>query len=286
MAAGREHRRGSRETAAPRIRRVALLIVRAVGALALAALLAWGAVVSWAWLRTSDRLAVSTLVVEGVRRADATALLRNAGLEEGGNIFSVDLAGAVLAIEADTWVASASVSRELPSTLRVRVVEHEPVALVVLGALYAATSDGLLFRRIQPGDGLDLPLVTGLGEDVVQGENLGNNPGLSTALAVIEAWSRLGLSELAALSEVQVDRTGGEITWSVWTGEPAVEIRLGALAPDTAIRPVDASGATDLELRLSRVAQVLNELDRRRLHARVIDAGNRKQPELVAARID
>lgn len=281
-----QHRHKSRNRAAPGLRRAASLIVRVVGALAMAALLTWGAVVSWVWLRTSDHLAVETIRVEGVVRANPSLLVQRAGLSRGVNIFAVDLAGAALAIEADPWVASASVNRELPSTLHIQVTEHEPVAVVVDGGLYATTSEGLLFRRVLPGDDLDLPLITGLGGGVMQGEHRGDDTGLAVALSVVETWSRLGLDARAPLSEVHVDGSGGEITYDVWCGEPPVEVRLGALQVDAASRPVDPSGATDLELRLSRVAQVMDELHRRRVHARSIDAGNRHRPEWVAARIE
>jgi cell division protein FtsQ len=50
------------------------------------------------------------------------------GIGEGTNVFHLDAERVERAIEEDPWVASATVERDLPTTVVVHVVEREPVA--------------------------------------------------------------------------------------------------------------------------------------------------------------
>src|SRR3546814_10770851 len=58
-----------------------------------------------------------------------TTLVRALGLETGRPILAVDPAAARAALEALPWVASASVERQLPGTVYIRLTERAPLAL-------------------------------------------------------------------------------------------------------------------------------------------------------------
>ena len=60
--------------------------------------------------------------------------------------------------------------RKLPSTIVIDVVEREAAALVSVGSdLYLSTRQGDLFKKPEPGDPYDLPVISGTHtEDVVK----------------------------------------------------------------------------------------------------------------------
>jgi cell division protein FtsQ len=77
----------------------------------------------------ADRgLRVARIVPEGQVRTDGNAVNQMLAQYKYQNILSVELEEIRSRLERLPWVREASVARELPGTLRVRVVEHRPVA--------------------------------------------------------------------------------------------------------------------------------------------------------------
>lgn len=77
--------------------------------------------------------------VEGNRTLSPSEVSALAGVRDGTNVFHLDTAATEDALEADPWVASAEVERDLPATVILRVIERTPVA--VAGATVVA-ADG------------------------------------------------------------------------------------------------------------------------------------------------
>lgn len=259
------------------VRRLFVGALRAAAALVLAGGVAAGAVAGWNHLRSSGTFTLEEVAFEGVHRALPDGLVRRAGLTRGMHLFDIDLAAAASAMDDEPWVASARVSRVLPRTLRVTVVEHVPFALVAAGGLYVSDAEGLLFKRWDPADGLDLPVVTGLSGEAVAGGRRGNDPGFLAARALIEAHRAAGLEESAPLGEVSLRREGADLALTAWLGERPVEVRFGA---------VDPLDAESLEAKLARLRRVWDALEDRGARARSIDLGNRARPDWVAARVE
>jgi cell division protein FtsQ len=141
------------------------------------------------------------------------------------------------------------------------------VALVGLGGLYLVDERGQVFKRAAPGDGLDLPLVTGIDRDAWTDRRAEAEPLLAGALALLAAWSAEKLDVLAPISEVHVDADYG--TTVTTTG--GAEIRLGQ---------------RDLEAKLSRLTRLLPALEAEGRKTEVIHLDNRRHPEWVAVRFE
>jgi len=166
---------------APAFRFVGQGLLRRVGALAVLATLAGAVAWPGLWLRALAALiepvgavavgaletagpAVASIEVLGRERIGQEELLRAIGVAPGSPILSVDLDHVRLRLEALAWIETATVARQLPGILRVRVVERVPFALwqryghTVLidksGAVIAgadATAHGHLPRVVGPG---------------------------------------------------------------------------------------------------------------------------------------
>jgi cell division protein FtsQ len=99
------------------------------------------------------------ILVEGNVALSADAVASLAGVEPGTNVVHLDTETATQALESDPWVQEAVVSRDLPTTIVVRVIERAPVARSgadVVAAdgtiLPGATGEGLPSIAARVGD--------------------------------------------------------------------------------------------------------------------------------------
>ncbi len=114
------------------------------------------------YLRTSAALAVRCIEIQGTARTDADEIKRFAGLSEGQNIFSIDLQKAKRKLQEHPWIRKATVQRVVPDRLVVEVQEQQPAALIALDRLYLVNTKGEIFKRVQPGEQLNMVVITGI----------------------------------------------------------------------------------------------------------------------------
>lgn len=96
---------------------------------------------------------IARVEYEGQSRLPYEELTRLSGLEQGVNIFSVDLAQTCRRIGTSPWVREVTVRRALPSRLRVEIEERVPVALIKAnGELYLAAPDGVILGPASDAD--------------------------------------------------------------------------------------------------------------------------------------
>jgi cell division protein FtsQ len=236
------------------------------------AVLSGGAVVLAGWLVwrhgiEGDLLRIRALRFEGLSRVSAQELAELSPVRPGDHLFLADLGQAAAALARHPWVASVELRRRLPPALEIRVVERRAVAIVDLAGLYLVDDQGEVFKRAAPGDGLDLPVITGISrEDYV--ERRGEvEPLLQGALGLLARWRERGLAEKAPLSQLQIDPAYGAIAWA---GEQGFEVRLGH---------------GDIAEKLARLARVLAALEAEGQRPEVLHLDNRRRPDWVAARL-
>jgi cell division protein FtsQ len=250
---------GERRRKLARALRLVLPSVLAVGALAAAGAVTWRVAV------VGDALRLRDVAFLGLSRVRPEELLALSPVRRGDHLLAVDPAVVEAGLRRHPWVASAEVRRRLPHDLEVRVVERRAAAVAVLGDLYLVDGRGEVFKRAAPGDGLDLPVITGIEREAWIERREEIQPLLEGALALVEKWQALGLSERAAVAEIHVDADYGTTV----TTAAGTEIRLGQLA---------------LEDKLSRLSRLLSTLETEGRQAQVIHLDNRRHPEWVAVR--
>jgi cell division protein FtsQ len=204
------------------------------------------------FLQTSAALAVRQIEVNGTSRTRMDDLLRVAGLREGINIFSIDMERARLRLEQHPWVRSASVRRVVPDRLVLEIVEQRPVALVSLEGVYLVNPAGEIFKRFQPGEGVDLPVITGIDRS-----SMADDPALAQrriveALAMVELVDKTECLRGRQLAEVHLDEVMGT---SLLLDPGALTVRLGE---------------TVSRARLEALCQLFQELEQRGLAASTI----------------
>lgn len=109
---------------------------------------------------------VKQVLVSGVIHTDAQALRDAIGVDKGDSLVGFDAASARMAIEELPWVRMASVVRELPSTVRVDIYEHKPLARLKQDedTLWVINRDG--YQISEANESFDhLPILSGEGAD-------------------------------------------------------------------------------------------------------------------------
>jgi len=197
---------------------------RAALLLGVAAAMSGTGLLGWRFLTRGEALRIREIRFTGLSSADADELAELSPVKRGDNLVLADVEAVERAVLRQPWVTRAEVRRRWPPALEVRVTEREAVALVDLGSLYLVDAQGQVFKRAQPGDGLDLPLVTGFTRDDYVQRRADVEPLLGSALRVADAWAAAGLDRAWPLSEIHLDGADGV---TVYAGEEGLQVRLG-----------------------------------------------------------
>jgi cell division protein FtsQ len=203
-----------------------------VGSLAWAALV--GAREAHDYATTSPRFEVRALVYEPTAHVSDGRLRELMALQPGTNILALDLDDLAERVARDPWVARAEVIRELPDTVIVRVEEHEPVAVLLAGAFYLLDGDGKPFKRLERSERQQLPIVTGVGFQMLTQDPQESAARIERALDVIAAYQA---KHRPRLSEVHVGQAG-DVT--LYTAELGTELRLGRGQTEPRLARLDA----------------------------------------------
>jgi cell division protein FtsQ len=253
---------------APTTRAGVLSVLRAMVGIALVTGTSIG--VAWAARRhvlTSARFAIAAVDVSGSERRPAEAVAAESGLVVGSNVFAADLDTARAKILEDPWIADATLARRLPGTVLVRVTERKPAAMVALGDTFLASPDGEPFKKLEPGDPIDLPLVTGLRPENLVDDREGAMRTIRRAIDLAAEFEHGGLARRAPLEEVHV---GADGSFVLVVGRAAVELVLGG---------------PPFRRKLDQAARVLAELERRGAKADAIMLDNDTRPDRVVVRM-
>ncbi len=237
---------------------VAIVLSASVG-------VAWGA---RRYVMQSPRFAVRTITVDGNHRRAPATIASEANLAVGQNIFAIDLAQAGALVTQDPWVEAATVTRKLPSTVSIVVVEREAAALAAIaGEVYLVTRDGDPFKKVVGDDPSDLPVVTGILPAQIANDRKGVVLAIRRALDVAEEIERAGISKRYPVEELHLEKDGSLV---VTIGREGIALSLGQ---------------PPYRDKIEEGARILNEVARRKANASVIFLDNDAHPERVVVRM-
>jgi len=229
------------------------------------------------YVTTSPRFAVEQIVTTGGKRRSSDDLAALAGIERGKNVFAVDLAAARARLLADPWVSEAAVVRQLPRTMKIRVVEREAVGLVAAidasstfrsaSETFLVTSEGEVIKRLDAGDPTDLPVVTGMPLQQLTGDREGSSAIIQRALDLAGQYTRSPMAARMPLEEVRV-KPSGELVLLV--GKHVTELQMGV---------------PPYRRKLEQATRVMAELDRRGASAAALMLDNEARADRVVVRM-
>lgn len=217
---------------------------------------------------TSPRFAVKNIRVEGTVKRTPEQVSESAGLTIGMNIFSVDLASARRRLLQDPWVATAEVSRQLPSTLSISLTEREAAAVVAVDAdLYLCTHEGELFKKLDPDDPIGLVVISGLTGAQVANDRKSAISRVRSALELLGQYELRGPARQHPVQEVNLGEDGSA---RMVVGRSAVTLEMGRAPYRT---------------KVLRAARVLREVQKQKGDPLVVFLDNEAHPERVVVRM-
>ena len=242
-------------------------LLRMLGALLVAALLAAGAYGVGYFLLHSPHFALRVVRISPTRHVTAEALRKRAALPAGANLFQLDLATVKKNLTAEPWLRSVKLHRELPATLHLEVTEYEPVALICLDSLYLVSDNGEVFKRAAPGEYAHLPVITGFGRAAYLLEPELTREQIRTALFALSRYQRN--PSRPPIGEAHVDHFIGVTLYT----DSGVAVRLGQ------------GGDTEFDTRLHRFDAVWQALARAGQRPSMLFLDNRAHPDHVTVRL-
>lgn len=170
---------------------------------------------------------VREIVVTGVQRLSRQQVMEIAGIGRQTNILSVNLATIRKRLLADPWVAEATVSRKIPSGLRMHIREEIPLALLDMGAGegFIINPAGEVFKRWDGADSDALPRVQGLGHADLPVCGMPASEAFGAVMTLFRlAGEKNSPLPLSGIRRILMDR---EIGATVYTGENNRAVKLG-----------------------------------------------------------
>ena len=134
-------------------------------------------------------------------------LRRWAGVNRDQNLFLIDLARVKRDIELVPAIQTVAVERVLPNTLKIRVVEREPVAQM---QSYLLDGEGFAMlplenqQRAVPAPQDHYPMVTGVGANELRAGRQVESPLVRTALNFLAAFDHSAMAPLVDITRVDV----------------------------------------------------------------------------------
>ena len=184
--------------------------------------------VGYLYVSKSDYFAVKKVNISGLSRISRDEILAAAGLDHPVNIWLFDSDQAALALSSLSWLDTARVSKAMPDTVTIDIVEHRPGILASLGRLYYLNDEGRPFKALEPGENPNLVIVSGLTEDELLSRSPGVVTGLSEIFSLVEVLAaRQDEFRLDLISEINYDAVRG-LTVFARRGELEVKVGFGA----------------------------------------------------------
>lgn len=114
------------------------------------------------FLTQCDYFKAKSFSVTGIGKLTKEQVLKQARLDKGVNILSVNLSEVRKRLIAHLWIAEAEVSREFPSKIHIRIKEQKALAVIDLERKFLINTAGEIFKEVSATDPDNLPIVSGL----------------------------------------------------------------------------------------------------------------------------
>ena len=150
------------------------------------------------------------LTVTGADVLSKTQVLKQARVDQGMNILSLNLSAARKRLLAHPWIAEAEVSRELPSKIHIRIMEHKPLAVIDLGRMFLINTSGEIFKEVSATDPANLPVINGLEFSDIHVKGEDRSRPFDAVLKVLQlAQTSESVVPISLIKRIQVDRDIG-----------------------------------------------------------------------------
>ncbi|MCC6396728.1 MAG: FtsQ-type POTRA domain-containing protein [Bacteroidetes bacterium] len=166
-------------------------------------------------------LAVHKVMTEGNNIVATESLVRLAAVPRNLPLGELDLAAIRKRVLQNPYIKEASVHRDFPDRVLIRVEERVPVASLVSQKLLYVDEEGVILPGVQSEFVFDLPVITGAQrvQECRAGKRI-THPTLLEALHVVLAADRMGGTLRRRISEVHLQGNGELLLYTAEYGIP------------------------------------------------------------------
>lgn len=181
------------------------------------------------FLTQCDYYRIKNITVTGAYRFQDEQVIKQAAIEKGTNILSINLPLMRKRLLANPSIAEAEIIRYLPDRIFIRIKEHIPLAVLDFGRRFIINKNGEIFKEMDNSNQQDLPLVTGL---KISDINISGEHGslyYDAVMDVLNLCQKRGSPvPLGAIEKIKVDKEMGLILYAADCKTAGLhEIKLG-----------------------------------------------------------
>jgi len=215
---GRKKRGGWLRIWAPRVGKGAL-------SLATLASVAFLGFTVYQYSQQSGQLGIGEVKIMGCTHIVESELLEMAQVDFRSSLLNLDLQEVSRRLAKHPWVEKAQVRRDFSGkALIFEVRERVPRALILLDDLYLMDRNGEIFKKAEPKEKLDLPVLTGLSLPEWKQKDPRALELIQQALELLDLLERRKAFSLREISEMNLSKKNG---LTLYTLDGGVPIRLG-----------------------------------------------------------
>jgi cell division septal protein FtsQ len=181
---------------------------------------------------------VAEIRVEGNLQVASEDVVASLGLTPETSLLELDLKTLSVRATQNPWIKEASVSRRLPLSLTIQVVERVPEAVFIADRRYLLSADGVILSELEGDDLPTLPILRAATPRQVKiGERI-----LSSEMAQgLSVWRQFQLSNAVQGEKAHEITTGGDGSYVVNLGQQMPVIRLRAQDMQEQLRRLGAA---------------------------------------------
>lgn len=168
-------------------------------------------------------LVVSKIVVAGTRVVNVNEIVQLAHVKPGSKMYELDLMVIQKNVVSHHFLKNVVVERDLPSTLKITVVERSPIAMVNSGELLYLDSDGVVLPHSSSHEIFDLPMISNIPPEVkLSVGSVVVHPDVAEALSILSTAKLVNKELYHLISEVRLRNLGDLVFFTADGGVPVL----------------------------------------------------------------
>jgi len=201
---------------------------------------------AYQYLHRTVPVNVGEVRIMGCMNATESELVNLANVDFKASLAHLDLREISSRLTKHPWVEKAKVKRDWSrKALIIEVEERVAQALILLEDLYLVDRHGEIFKKVEPRDQLDLPVLTGVTHREILERDKKSTDLVRQALELLEHLEQRKILTVRGISEIHLSKKNG---LTIFTLKEGIPIRLGS------------GGLTD---KIDRLEKVLPDLQQK-----------------------
>ncbi len=211
---------------------------------------------SMAFLTENPQYAITAIEIPAPAFLTSDEVAALSGARLGDNLLRLPIRDIRKKLLEHPNIREASVTRLLPSTLRIEIKEREPMAQISIGKNYLVDEEGAVLSWNQKFAETPVPLVDGLDMKSKMADNKVQSEALRDALRILKIYQGALILTRMEIQKVKLDQEDGHLFWT----DKGVCLKMAA-----------GMNAQEIQEKLHQLLAVWDDLQKKGVAAETID---------------